>query len=240
MDKMTIYNAVRSVPKEAQKEFNNGRFKGTDINPMWRIKVLTERFGPAGLGWYIANVTFEDKVVAGETLTICQLDLYVNYEGQWSQPIHGVGGNRTSTKTGSGNTMVSDEAEKMAYTDAISVACKALGIGADVYYANDRTKYTASSVEEKAPASKAAPKPAPAPAPQQGTLPGAKTCSKEMWDAYVKKEANGERLKSGKTAKQGWIDTFHPSEEEIKKFDAAVRAAFLEDLHDGGQRELEF
>lgn len=231
MEKMTIYNAVRSVPKEAQKEFNNGRFKGTDINPMWRIKVLTEQFGPCGLGWYISNVTFEDKVVAGETLTICQLDLFVNYEGTWSQPIHGVGGNRTSTKTASGNTMISDEAEKMAYTDAISVACKALGIGADVYYANDRTKYTASSVEEKAPAKPAPAKPAPAPAPAPAKT--AKVCSKEMWDAYVQKEANGERLKSGKTAKQGWIDTFKPSEEEIKKFDAAVRAAFLDDLHNG-------
>lgn len=227
MDKMTIYNAVRSVPKEAQKEFNNGRFKGTDINPMWRIKVLTEQFGPAGLGWYIANVTFEDKVVAGETLTICQLDLFVNYEGQWSQPIHGVGGNRTSTKTGSGNTVISDEAEKMAYTDAISVACKALGIGADVYYANDRTKYTASSVEEKAPASKAAPAPAPA-VPAQ--LP--KVCTQEMYDKYVEMEAGGLKVKSGKSAKQAWIDHFKPSAEEVAAFDLKVRAKFMQDLQE--------
>ena len=38
---------------------------------------------------------------------------------------------------------VSDEGYKMALTDAISVACKALGIGADVWFANDRTKYDA-------------------------------------------------------------------------------------------------
>ena len=31
----------------------------------------------------------------------------------------------------------------MATTDAISVACKQLGIGADIYFANDRTKYDA-------------------------------------------------------------------------------------------------
>jgi hypothetical protein len=29
----------------------------------------------------------------------------------------------------------------MALTDAISVACKALGMGADVYFEKDRTKY---------------------------------------------------------------------------------------------------
>ena len=38
---LKIYNDLRNVPKEAQKSFNNGRFSGTDINPMWRIKKLT-------------------------------------------------------------------------------------------------------------------------------------------------------------------------------------------------------
>ena len=225
MDNLKIYNAVRSVPKEAQKEFNNGRFKGTDINPMWRIKVLTEQFGPAGKGWYIDNVSFEDKVVAGETLTICQLDLFVSYEGEWSKPIHGVGGNRTSTKTSSGNTMISDEAEKMAYTDAISVACKALGIGADVYFANDRTKYTAATEDAPKTAGKAAKQEAPAPA-EQG-----KVCTPEMYHKYVIMEANNTPLKSGKTAKQGWIDTFKPSEAQIAQFDKDVQKAFIEDLH---------
>lgn len=35
----------------------------------------------------------------------------------------------------------SDECFKMAYTDAISVACKSLGVGADVYWDKDKTKY---------------------------------------------------------------------------------------------------
>ena len=35
----------------------------------------------------------------------------------------------------------SDECYKMALTDAISVACKALGMGADIYWQSDRTKY---------------------------------------------------------------------------------------------------
>lgn len=229
---MKIYNAVRSVPKEAQKSFNNGRFSGTDINPMWRIKTLTEQFGPAGVGWYIDQVTFEDKVVAGETITICQLNLYVKVDGEWSRPIFGVGGNRTCTTKANGDKLVSDEAEKMAYTDAISVACKALGIGADIYYEKDTTKYTAYQEEPKAKAparTKTAAEPAPAPAP--AAAPAAKVCTPEMYAKYVDMEANGERLKSGKTAKQGWIDTFKPSEAEIKAFDEKVRVAFLEDLN---------
>lgn len=53
MGNLDIYNASRAVPKEAQKPITAGRIKGfTDINPMWRIKQLTELFGPCGIGWY--------------------------------------------------------------------------------------------------------------------------------------------------------------------------------------------
>ena len=53
---MRIYDAVRSVPPEAIKPITAGRLKGkSDINPMWRIKVLTEQFGPCGEGWSCSN-----------------------------------------------------------------------------------------------------------------------------------------------------------------------------------------
>ena len=52
MNHMDIYEAVRTPPQEALKAIEAGRLKGmTDINPMWRIKALTERFGPCGIGW---------------------------------------------------------------------------------------------------------------------------------------------------------------------------------------------
>ena len=59
MDNMEIYNDLRSVPESAKKNFSNGRFSGTDINPMWRIKKLTERFGACGIGWYVEVVKRE-------------------------------------------------------------------------------------------------------------------------------------------------------------------------------------
>ena len=56
-DNLKIYNAVRAVPKEALKPIQAGRLKGmSDINPMWRIKALTEQFGVCGFGWYIEEV----------------------------------------------------------------------------------------------------------------------------------------------------------------------------------------
>lgn len=143
MDNLKIYEAVRSVPPEAQKQFNNGRFKGTDINPMWRIKTLTEQFGPCGCGWYF-DVTKEWTEQAGdETCVFVDIKLYIRdpETDEWSMPIHGTGGNKMVSLTKNGAVYVNDEAVKMATTDAISVACKHLGIGADIYWGNDNTKY---------------------------------------------------------------------------------------------------
>ena len=54
MENLDLYQKVRSVPDSAKKTIKGGRTSGmTDINPMWRIKVLTEQFGPCGIGWYL-------------------------------------------------------------------------------------------------------------------------------------------------------------------------------------------
>lgn len=137
MENLEIYEKARVVPPEAQKQFNNGKFSGTDINPMWRIKKLTEIFGPCGIGWYTDHVKERAEEHGEVTMAIVNLDLYVKWGGEWSKPIYGTGGNVLLRKGSP-----SDEGYKMAYTDALSVACKALGIGADVYFSGDKTKYT--------------------------------------------------------------------------------------------------
>ena len=54
---MELYNLFRECPKEAQKPIVAGRLKGkTDINPMWRLKMLTDAFGPCGFGWTVRIV----------------------------------------------------------------------------------------------------------------------------------------------------------------------------------------
>ncbi len=157
---LRLYEELRAVPKEAQKAFNNGRFSGTDINPMWRIKKLTETFGAAGLGWYTEVVYRHiQEAPDGTIATFIGINLYVRYGEEWSKPIYGEGGNTFASKTKSGYLSVTDEAFKMAYTDALSNATKALGLGADVWFANDRqhsTKYDLQK-ERKAETKPAAP-----------------------------------------------------------------------------------
>ena len=145
MDKMTIYEQCREVPKDAQKPIAAGRLKGkTDINPMWRIKKLTELFGPAGTGWKFDPPVFEEKIGAkGEVVVQCFTNLYVRQDDgeAWSAPIPGVGGSMLIVLESTG-LRTDDDAYKKAYTDAQSVACKALGIGANVYWKDESTKYT--------------------------------------------------------------------------------------------------
>lgn len=154
---LELYEKVRSVPENAQKPFDNGSFKGTDISPMWRIKKLTEVFGPCGFGWYYEIISERSEQHLDTTMAIVDINLYVKMEGEWSKPIYGTGGNALVKSTSKGQK-VSDEGYKMALTDALSVACKALGIGADVYWDKDVTKYTAQDGSQDAPQRTEAPK----------------------------------------------------------------------------------
>lgn len=145
MAESDLYNSWRHVPQNAQKEIKGGNLNGkTDINPQWRIQVLTERFGPVGFGWTTKIVEHwsDTEVIQGVTERVAwvRVELRINYGGKWSEPIEGIGGSKYAGK-GRGSEL-NDEAFKMAETDAISVACKKLGIGADIYWNTTNTKYT--------------------------------------------------------------------------------------------------
>lgn len=143
MGKMDIYEQARECPPNALKQIQAGRLRGkSDINPMWRIKKLTELFGAVGIGWYY-DITkqWTEQGANGETAAFCNINLYIKNGDEWSKPIQGTGGSAFVAKEKNG-LYTSDECYKMALTDAISVACKALGFAADVYWDSDRTKYS--------------------------------------------------------------------------------------------------
>lgn len=145
---LKLYEQFRSVPDNAKKEIKGGRLSGkTDINPMWRIKVLTEAFGACGFGWWYDIIDKRlERTELGEVAAFVDIALYYVVDGQTSKPVYGTGGSAFIAKESKG-LYVSDECFKMALTDAISVACKALGIGADVYWDKDKTKYSGNQEE---------------------------------------------------------------------------------------------
>lgn len=141
---MNIYNQVRVVPESAKREIKAGKLIGkTDINPQWRIETLTKLFGPCGIGWNIKVTNqWTEQGANGEVLAFTNVELTYRLNGEWSQPVCGTGGNVLILKTNTKGLQSDDEAFKKSETDAISVACKKMGIGADVYWSEGSTKYT--------------------------------------------------------------------------------------------------
>lgn len=96
---------------------------------------MTEIFGLCGVGWkYTIDRKWLEK--GGDEDKICafvDVSVFVKVDGAWSDAVPGTGGNVYTTKESSGKVHTSDECFKMALTDALSVAMKALGVGADVY-----------------------------------------------------------------------------------------------------------
>ena len=143
MEKMAIWQQLEKTADEAKKPIEAGRLKGfTDINPCWRMKRLTEVFGPCGIGWKyeICNA----YVLPGaneETAAFVDILLYYKQDGEWSDGVPGLGGSMFVAKEKNG-PHTSDECFKMALSDAIGTACKALGMSADIYFSKDRSKYT--------------------------------------------------------------------------------------------------
>lgn len=139
MENLELYNKCAEVPQNAQRAILGGKLKGkTDINPMWRIKKLTELFGECGKGWNTVDEKFwTENGANGEIIAFCSLYLTIPEHDK----IFGIGGSML-IQTEKGQLVSNDEAFKMARTDAISVACKSLGMGANVYWSSDNDKYT--------------------------------------------------------------------------------------------------
>ena len=142
MGNLDIYNKYREAPAEALKTIKGGRLSGmTDINPMWRIKALTEQFGPCGEGWWYKTKERWTEQCGEEIAAFVTIELFYKVDDGFSYAVQGTGGAMLYVKEKNG-LRVNDEAYKMATTDAISVACKQLGFAADIYWGTDRTKYS--------------------------------------------------------------------------------------------------
>lgn len=136
---LSIWNALSKPPAEHLKKITGGRISGmTDIKPQWRLQAMTERFGPCGVGWkYTIDKLWTEAGSEGQIAAFALISLFYREPGstEWSASIPGIGGSMLVEKEKKG-PYTSDECYKMAVTDALSVAMKALGVAADVYLGN--------------------------------------------------------------------------------------------------------
>ena len=138
-----IYESLAQPPKSALRQIEAGKLKGkTDINPQWRYKAMTEKFGLVGIGWkYEVQKLWTEAGAGNEKLAFAQVAVFVKDGDAWSEPIVGIGGSKL-VQFEKGAAVSNDEGYKMAVTDAFSTALKMLGVAADIYAGRwDGTKY---------------------------------------------------------------------------------------------------
>lgn len=227
---LSLWNQVKQPPSWALKKITGGRLSNkTDISPQWRLQALTELFGPCGTGWYYEIVRlWNDEMASGEVIAHAEIKLYVingnsaaldpGKPGYWSAPIPGIGGNKLVEKE-SGGLHVSDEGYKMAVTDAISVACKQLGIAADIYAGSwDGSKYTkdtdsalAGNTPQKASAS--------TPTTSTASAPEDEKSARELGDSA----GNGASTSEPPWATQAQVDALMKLLNRLKKEDGSPK-----------------
>lgn len=132
---MQIWSQVCETDPAFTKSFTRGTFKGTDVNPAWRMKRLTEVFGPAGTGWgYDIKERWVDNW-PGMQAACCYVRLSLWYV---------LDGERRETPEQIGGTVVDfapDECWKMSITDAVGKCAMSIGLAADIYLGLFDTKY---------------------------------------------------------------------------------------------------
>lgn len=141
---MKYYNQLKSVPEEMTKKITGGRLNGmTDIKPQWRYMRFSEVFGDCGIGWYYnIKKMWTENGSDGQVVAFAEIELFFKDGDVWSKPIAGIGGSTLIAKESKG-MFTNDECYKMAVTDALSVAMKMVGVGADIYMGYPpQTKYT--------------------------------------------------------------------------------------------------
>lgn len=139
----TAWDFLARPPQSVLKQIKGGRLSGmTDINPQWRYKAMHDVYGPCGIGWkYSIDRTWTEQGANGQVFMFAQVSVAIKSGDEWSDSIPGIGGSML-LETQKGSLHHNDEAVKMAVTDALSVALKMLGVGADVYMGRwDGSKY---------------------------------------------------------------------------------------------------
>lgn len=150
MHNLDIWNKFAKPPVSALKTIKGGRLSGmTDINPQWRYQAMTEAFGPCGQGWQFSiDKLWLEKGADDEVTAFALITLTVQVDdptplGTDTQRVQipGIGGSKYITRE-KDRLHTNDEAYKMAVTDALSVAMKMLGVGAEIYLGHfDGNKY---------------------------------------------------------------------------------------------------
>lgn len=152
----------RTDPRHTKAFRRAGGFAGTSTRPIWNYMLLTEHFGPHGIGWGTREPKYQIVPADDEILVYCTLECwYIDPHTQERATIYGVGGDKARVREYRDNRQVvraDDEAFKKAFTDALGNAFTRVGLNADVHmglfedskYVESSRRYFASGQQEVA------------------------------------------------------------------------------------------
>lgn len=224
---MQFWSQFATPPAKALKPIEGGRMKGkTAINDQWRIEVMTEVFGPCGVGWkFTTDAKWTVPGIDGQVFAFVDVTLYVKIGGTWSDGLPGTGGDFLIAKE-SDKMHCDPDAFKKATTDAIGNAMRRLGVGSAVYWnewtgknfrEHDMTPApTAGSTGFGAPSDGTPP---PAPIPQPKKFAWGTATSAERKGYVLAKIAEVKRMTDYKAA----IEKLHDIASKIKAADFSVQ-----------------
>lgn len=134
VENMAIWKAVFKTDSRFTKNFKRGGgFSGTDINSTYRMAVMTELFGPCGMGWGWLIEDRWSESIDGRGFAFVQAVIWYRIDGE----VYTTGPQIGGTEYG----RAPDEAYKMAVTDAIGKCMTSLGLSADIYMKQYDSKY---------------------------------------------------------------------------------------------------
>lgn len=144
VDNLALWNVLSRTNPAHTKPFTKSGFNGTQIDPVGRMLMMTEVFGPIGKGWGYEQL---EHIITEGMVFICVRCWWKDPETGdkcWTGPQWG--GDVLFKTRKNGPAVPNDEAFKMAMTDAVGKALVPLGVAADIYLGQfDDSKYRQES-----------------------------------------------------------------------------------------------
>lgn len=135
-ENLWLWDRVKNTDPEYTKPYNNGSFKGTDVDIVYNIARATELMGPVGIGWgweVLDEQVHTDEAAETSWVTIKIGAWIKDKDGNRSEPVIHYGSADYATSTNKGYRRVNKEAHKMAMTNALGKVMSMWGFSADVY-----------------------------------------------------------------------------------------------------------
>ncbi len=147
---MRLWNELEKTDPKFVKPITGKQYKGSSPSPHWIRMRLTERFGPAGLGWGTTVLREQVVQVGVKAVHYCTIRLWYVLDGQRGE-VEACGGTEIGgVRKSSGEAWIDEDGSKKSLTDALVKAAAEIGMCADIFLGRwDDSKYVEQRGEEE-------------------------------------------------------------------------------------------